>query len=368
MVSARSVSVSEPEEQVNELTISCPSCGTSFQIQDPLFSGNRSPRFHCTVCDCIFIPNASEGNSEDEVEGVEGSALRSPYSTSTAQRYRPGSLRADGRSNDRPVNVNSDNNKTDNNRTDSLAPYEFPKGYPASRISSRPHETAEDDGEEISGKDIRSVGGRLFTIRKAEEPYALIGRPELRGRLTVNQTPLVRALRPFLIMFFCLTLLLALTTSLLTLNGDVGRVLEPILFRKGLTVPPAGLMIEDTHFRLLRLESGDDMVIISGKVANRTDRPFSMVQVEGLSFDAAGTLVGQGIALAGSELTAAQMKTLSPETVERLQLTPGSLADSLEPGAKLPFTVSLGVTEEGEGFGLSPKASAYYSARVYVVQ
>ena len=72
-------------------------------------------------------------------------------------------------------------------------------------------------------------------------------------------------------------------------TGDLMSWLTPGLP----SVAPAKLLLDDLNYRLVNLENGDSIPIISGKIINDTGSSFSDIIIEGLAFDDLGRNIGR---------------------------------------------------------------------------
>jgi hypothetical protein len=349
MVTISGTSSLTHDSELAEQIVCCPSCQTLFEVQGSFFAGGRKPRFHCTVCSSIFIPHAEEGSvtlteNSDETDGIPHYASAQGSSTSSeTPSYRTNSKDIP----EEPL-------------TEDLAPYEVPRSLESTYQAERPFEEDknEDDDETFSGRDIKSLGGRLLSVRDAKQT-SLTKTNRLRGRLTAQKMSSKHQLRLPLLFCFCMVTTLAFLTSVLTLSSTIAGAIDPLLFSKGWSVPPVGVVIEDTIFKKIAMKDGKTATVIAGVVANRTRNSFQEVSVQGLSFDTTGALISSGIALTGSKLTEADTESLLPHQLETLANKKGA---QLKPGERKKFIVALRDTNEIE------TDSSYYSARIYLVR
>jgi predicted Zn finger-like uncharacterized protein len=124
-------------------------------------------------------------------------------------------------------------------------------------------------------------------------------------------------------------------------------------------VAPAGLYMSNVSHEEIELESGELVHVISGKVHNTSDQTFTTLNLEGLTFNAAGRLLTRTLVPANATLGKTRIKSLSLEMIRNLQDNARNARFSMKPDETQDFTIAI-IHEE-------PVNVAYYSARVYSV-
>lgn len=124
--------------------------------------------------------------------------------------------------------------------------------------------------------------------------------------------------------------------------------------------PPAGLMITDSSFKLVALDNGEKVSVISGNLVNHTEKTIKEVNIDGIAFNQNGGIISSVQGRASSPLTSTRLKSLSLEMIQMLQSRGGTKKFVLKPDASIPFSIVI----------TDPKAenAASYIARIYSVQ
>lgn len=153
--------------------------------------------------------------------------------------------------------------------------------------------------------------------------------------------------------------LLLLTGFVLSQNPETAWAIGNSVTGSTTRVAPAGLYMNDVSHQEVELESGELVHVISGSVHNTTAETFSVLTLEGLTFNAAGRLLTRTLVPANSTLGKTRIKSLSLEMIRNLQDNSRNARFSLGPDETQDFTIAI-IHED-------PVNVAYYSARVYSV-
>ncbi len=166
------------------------------------------------------------------------------------------------------------------------------------------------------------------------------------------------------------TMLVAPLVGFLILLGGVGFYLgsNPQFTQEILSaaipslpmVPPDGLHIEKASFETIKLENGEEVRLVSGRITNSTLQAFEDVKIEAHAFDKSGNIIDRATVGSGNSLAETRVKSLSKEMISELQSEQGRDRSVLRPGESREFSVAL--------LDRTISKAAFFSARIYSVR
>ncbi len=410
------------------IVVQCPSCRTKFALDASALSNIERPRFHCTKCDSTFTKSSASlmhirPSADAPSLSIESPPQKSPSASSEHHAealQEPGTSEAPG---DAVGDITSwiPRESVDPDVATERAPERVPtnEDFQAFAARHRAHEEASREagnhaatttpaGTESTEAEIPapSAPGRAPVVPASPSPIKPLtssARPHASGLQTLQTSPKVfsglsgmsRSVKPIpeapgpkaapwrnlmiAIAPLGITLVLAgLTTAYLLEKPHGLAAITPSLFSSAQHVAPPQLDIVTTSFRKLGLENGESILVISGKVSNKTDKTFQRVDIQGITFDSSGTPLQKQLAAAGSVLTKAHLSNLSSRIISELQA--GSLHKNspLKPGQTVDFVISI--IQDTQASAAAPSSGdsndelpstgmpAFYGARVYSVR
>lgn len=375
------------------MILQCPACQTKFALDCDSVSEIEDPRFHCSRCDHVFgidecrKPLVSVPQKDPAPLQTQGTAARSEQSLLSDQRA-PAS-----RSLTVPDSIKA---------TFPLSPphetVEPPIGEPQ---IGRPRMRPRDLGEASSGAQMElplpelspyapeiddeeewldnknSLLGSLFAKSSASglrrpaaaspQEHALAagigGSPQspapdssyFAGPDSLEAEP--TAGKPFagswsgLMLVFApclifLTLLAAGSYFLVSADkNSFGAALTGIVSAispDAPRMPPSGLYIKNSRLREVTLDSGETVLVVSGKITNDSGSEFRDITIEAIGFDAQNKPIVRTRTSAFSPLAKSKIKSLTPDLLYKAQKSEASNGKLFKAGAEEPFAIVLG--------------------------
>lgn len=389
-----------PTFEVPHTIVQCPRCETRFSLESSVIASVESPRFHCSRCDEVFeLPMETFRQS---------SAPRAPQQTEL--HFRAPAVRPNPSMQLDPRRIS----KSDFSFGERFTP------APASEYSTvqtqnvveaapaiqsfQPEIPVLDEvppGPEtlITGQGGWTLGPIPTQVESISEPQPTISsfEPELTVAPEIIRTPATETVKPQRIERERLasgisisgvtgwvrnwkgaasigTPLLAVM-ALLLVSGWLSEVspsfatwlsapLPSALAPTTVLPPPAQLVVSNTRFERIHLQTGELVPVVFGKVTNHSQETFDSAEIEVLGFDAGGDLVTSSRSPLRSALARERVELLSMDSLQRLQKTISGRRTDIGPGESAAFTVAL--TDSSEKKMPSSKIK-YYSARVFSV-
>jgi predicted Zn finger-like uncharacterized protein len=124
-------------------------------------------------------------------------------------------------------------------------------------------------------------------------------------------------------------------------------------------VPPSDLVLTKTKHKIVELESGERIHVISGEIKNKGNKTFKNVKVQGILFNQSNKPVETQLVEANSSLVSARIQSLSWEMIQNLMNTPSSRRLNLAADETAKFTLALNIPAK--------RKVAHFSARIYSV-
>lgn len=130
-------------------------------------------------------------------------------------------------------------------------------------------------------------------------------------------------------------------------------------------VPPSGVIIKNTKFAALTLDSGEKIHTISGKIVNQSSANLRDVRLEGLAFDHNGNLINSTRVSSASTLIKTRIKSLPVDMIRNMQSVKNARRGDLAAGQEQDFLLAL---LDSPGADDEIQNARYFSARVYSVR
>lgn len=385
--------------------IQCPKCQTKFGVESSLLDEVETPKFHCSRCDHLFALNEeyrSQGNAMARIrEVLEGDTERAEkfIKTFSGTNSVPAvDQELSGQSNPRlsenvrnvvasgvklPGTVDVSRNLEDFNVA---APHEMP--VPNLRALSG--SVTEPDQIEFDFSKFAPKGdARPRTQPKdlvtpgAPTSESMPSRPRKKITSGAVETPLfpvpgithnrkrkwavaiARTLdyrRPTATLLavpviFCLALLAA-TSLVFSFNPKSSTLLSGVL--SGVPgLAPSGVHLKGVQHRVVLLDSGEQIELISGKIVNESEQDLKKIFIEGAVFNRAGDAIARAKVNAASTVADLRVRTLTPTMIREIQELPEKETIDLAPGTDHSFAVAL--------LGTEVDRTRYFAARIYSV-
>lgn len=345
--------MSDEHTEETIIAIQCPSCKTKFGIDAGVLGQVTRPRFHCSKCDTTFSKSLASIMTALSRVSSESSGVTAARTELRDSAVGPSSHRNVEQS---PIGQPSAPPST--SLTREVAPKQVGQTVAATQVSSvgasaslrssssRSPSSSESNagvGDETSFSSARA--GTVGSVRDGRgDSETMI------SRVFIALTPLVGIK----------LLLLGVTVWVVSNPRSVGR-LHPRLLSTAQRVAPPEIQILKPQFRKQDLDNGDSVYVISGRVANRSGRGFSQIQVQGLTFDENSRPLQKGTGVAGSALTTAHLSTLSRQSIVEQQ------HGSLRREGKETRVDAQGGAEFAVVVAPSDETPAFFSARVFAV-
>ena len=334
-----------------QTVIECPRCQTKFSVETAGIAAIENPRFHCSRCDALFsLPEEVAPLIEAKSEPTPKAA---PAPMQPARKEREREITPPTSKVTPPTVIEEK----------PLSPDDFSFGhstnvttFPTPKQRELPLQVRPLPDATSAKRPTPSV---LPTLPSQERLKAGL---QLKPRLSSPQANATRW-QGFMILAAAPTLsfvfLLFISFVARTYPG-FGNALAlgipgiPSLNPK--EVPPPSLMIKSARFDTLPLADGSKVPAVIGRVTNASNQSFSAVQIEALSFDPRGEVLGSTTIPLRLISDRNKITGLDTQQLKEL-LTKTPPKGAVRPGDELTFVVPL----------LDQGTRRYFSARVYSV-
>ncbi|MBX7145429.1 MAG: hypothetical protein K1X79_13350 [Oligoflexia bacterium] len=332
--------------------IQCPHCQTKFAIELANIAHLDNPRFHCSRCDHVFVHEAKPREGKRIEENV----------TPT------------------PPALNKQIEQTEE-KTSASVLEQVPRGFSLGAAQPTPTQTApklSSPGQQIPEPDQMRFDFQAPTFSASSRTNAALERkpieysaptferqptssPTLPDLSSPSRAGLSRwasfALMAAPLLFF----LSAMVGASAYLSQDPDRADKLITGISGNEpqVAPADLSITKAQFKKITLDSGETAFLISGTLTNASDQDFRDITLEGLGFDASGSVVARTQVDAAATLVKTRVRALSTQMISDLQSGKIKNKQDLRAGQSRDFLFALTSGNPGQ--------ARFYSVRVYSV-
>ena len=342
--------------------VQCPGCRTRFAVDKRSINQAEFPRFHCSRCDHVF--SLGEG---------QAATPEAPHLSQALEQFEAASKRAASSAEGMALQI--------------------PREFPDAIASSAPHEALNAERELCEPQMAFGFSSRGAAVSKAAENDQLnwlkepeidsAVRPssarELFDRDLPNPLPEIlnahslelppnktlsgwRALVASSVPILLVLLLLGALGMYVPRDSFTARILSMLSFSTQAQPAPAGLTLNESAFRTIALDSGEEISLVEGKLENQTVSDFKHVRIETVLFDRSGTAVFSKITSLGSGLAHSRIKSLSTEMIQKMQTGAPTRKAALLSGAGSDFAIAFTANELA---GIKPE---FYSARIYSVE
>lgn len=353
--------------------IQCPDCQTKFAVETEVILKCEIPRFHCSRCDHIFTLEWEEVSP-----GIQSQPK--PQVTPTTIERESGSVDATPIPQITPPA--EDQFTFDFDRVAEDSSFSFGEMDNKLSVSTKEFSVSvvDDDFDPVSTESLKPdiLGGlpKEFTTASQklgrDEPmgYSSFARPQVGVGITNtfsespqsyddlvsnNQSEVLRKIsgksirsilmEPSLIGalfgpilgFLCV---LAIATFLIISSPSIAKSTANALGADG-DMAPTELLITKSTVKRVALENGDMATVLSGVIANDSNRDFSDVKIEGLLYDSAGNLLTSKRISASASLGRSRIQSLTSEMINELQNAKPIKKFELKGGQRYEFTMAI---------------------------
>ncbi|RMD86096.1 MAG: hypothetical protein D6808_03990 [Candidatus Dadabacteria bacterium] len=297
-----------------KIIVECPSCQTRFGVKSELVQGQRMPHFHCSKCDTVFKVDLTMLRSQQPL----------PFNSNMGQLN---------------VVANNIRKKAGNITSSNL------------HNLHRNEEKEEANYKEEDAPDKNQLSF-LGDTKKPGFWGKFLGKPLLSDN---SWHDLFTAIMPVAAFLFALMLASGYFFFKPSAAEGILQRLHPQMYRPA----PAGLYIKETSVKRTNLDSGEEIILISGEIVNSTSSSFNDIMLQARLYDKNEDTLDEIIATAASTLSNTTIQSLSPEMIRGIQRS-RLRSFLLKPGANHRFTLAF--TD-----GLLHRAQLY-SIRIYSVR
>jgi predicted Zn finger-like uncharacterized protein len=358
-VAMKSVKVGDLEQ--THAIIQCPQCQTKFAVDRTSIQHLESPRFHCSRCDSVFAFDTRPATPRHSIaEPAE------PIATGKSK------LNPEFQSQPEVSASQTDQAQEEESFQDSL-PTNMGKDWELPRslaISSSQSPAAPQLNNLSSATQMGFNFGETSVGNAAIQSQPRYEDPDLKRfeatAFPFDAIPAPKAgLSRWTSFAYLAAPLLFFVSGVLGMsaylnqNAERGEDMILSLSPSLPQVPPAEVSIEQTGFRRAVLDSGEVVYLVSGTLVNSSDKTFKEIQLEGLGFDARGSLISRTKVDAAATLAKTRVRSLSPSMIQELQSGRVKSKQEIKPGQSQEFTFAL---LDGK-----PELAKFFSARVYSV-
>lgn len=325
--------------------IQCPACSAKFGVRNELLKNQETPNFHCSKCDNVFKVNVKELKRQQPLP------LTPPDLKSVPKTSKTLKIPSKATSKIKREAPHETNHQEAENELASESEHSVSKG-------KKIHRTKRLTANWLRNNPLSYMKG---TEKKKNSqssiPVHLQDKPHLKtSGLSKGEWKDLRSLvTPIFIFLFAL---MGVSYYFIKTPQHVNGIITTLLPSAPRTSPP-GLMIQDTEFKKVSLDTGESISIISGTLTNNTKQNFNNIQLEGQAFDTKGLIIVSSKANASSDLRRTRLKSLSTELILSLQSTKAR-GSTLRPGDSQKFTIAM--------LGTKLERAAFFSVRIYSVK
>jgi len=409
------------------VVITCPSCATSFAIETAAVAALKTPRFHCSRCDDVFIMRDAPRATGFQLQSLSGRSSESSYRTPwhTDAKRAPASdplLKSSDFSlgssipgvssrldDDRSDGVRSvvtdastcsegwaaaeDEAREPQNSSDTLSSNRFMISEPAAVAEAPPSPSSQETPPPRRFVLSDSPTTNASATEKANQPGARSirteqarvtprQRPDSRhleatvhsGRLSARTQSLLSMSTPILgsLLF---TLALSYSARLSPQSIDAIANIAIPSFAKGSVreLPPPNLSVRGLALSFQKTRNRETVAVVSGAVRNDAGQSFDGVEIEALGFNERGEVILSSRAPLRSALANQKISQLSISAIANIQEGGTAQGDSIVPREAVPFSVALLNAKQHEGQEgepaeeVDPSKIRYFSARIFSI-
>ena len=359
--------------------IQCPSCATKFAIERNVLSEMDSPRFHCSRCDHLFSMTEA---TRAEREVVTAAVQEIAPVVAAAKSFEPTSWKAEEHSAPKSLEIPKpiatptlvdpprENAVTVGTASDDAAQISFGfkappagkrqplSGFPVEEDWFAPEPELGNISDSEFGYDYGSAGKGSYSPEIMRGSETKLG----KGNITAGWSAFSVLALPIAV----LMLLLGATAIFLRADSETAAHLSARLFPGAPQIAPTGVQIEQSKVKKVTLDSGESVLVLTGRIANRSGENIKDVVIEGLGFDKGGAELVSARWPLGVSLNKARLKSLSPEMIRNMQASANAKRRELNSGEEQEFSFALLPDGSAEKDGL-PEVQ-FFGSRVYSVR
>lgn len=341
--------------------VQCPGCNTRFSIESEAIASVSRPRFHCSRCDALFVIN---NNSASRSVTARPSIQEAPKPAAP-------SLIEDAPLTSNDFSIGHQNEQEDHEPevidhkpllTSTPEP-RLPAAEPQVTLKSAPPTARQWDlGLGLPNSKPANADGNTQTTNarsrvRASNGFSLKGAAGQWGSVITLLSPAAATLA-----------LLAFVAAIVSLNPSIGSfslgLIPSFLQPETPKIPPPGVVVNNSKFEMIRLDSGDTVPVVFGKILNASDATLRDVKVQGMGFDSQGRLLISSVVPLKNGLNNENISGLSIDSIKKLQQDAAQKGSTLNPGDEVSFSVAL----LADGNKALADGLRYFSARVYSVR